>query len=525
MQGDIKKESSMAIKRYNDRYHIRVFLWGREIGTLTWVPDRKLSYFFFSQEYFRQPYDICPLTNPKDSNSTRQAIYGTSLNSPYQEDKIYQGLPPFLADSLPDRWGNAIFDKWFADKKLPEYTKTPITKLSFLGKRAMGAFEFVPATETVSDISQAVNIQDLYEQACRFEEEMLTKSVSQDRLSVENLAVLGASPGGSRKKAIVSMSLDGCFRSGSVSTREDWKHYIIKFNTPFYSISETEYTYWELAREAGIKMMPSELLEIEGTKHFLTERFDRRDGAKVMMQTLAAINPEAHSYEDLFRTCRRLNIPMQEIIGLYRQTVFNFLLNNTDDHNKNFSFVMDKDFRWHLSPAYDVTFIIADNGIEGEWNHCLSLMGKFTDVTEEELVSFGKKNDIPKPESIIKDIRQISLTFEEKARKNGINGFCTEMISKRLHELGRKSEAVSVEQSIQLGATKLDDIHFEMSEKGNIHLCAKIDGQVKKIVLTSKKEVFTEIMQKGFNLMDSGEREAIFRKLFGERLKERGIKF
>lgn len=47
--------------------------------------------------------------------------------------------------------------------------------------------------------------------------------------------------------------------------------------------SEIEYVYYLMAKKAGIKMMPSKLIEINGQKHFLTQRFDRRNGQKLLI--------------------------------------------------------------------------------------------------------------------------------------------------------------------------------------------------------------------------------------------------
>mgnify|MGYP002508288985 CR=1 FL=1 len=83
-------------------------------------------------------------------------------------------------------------------------------------------------------------------------------------------------------------------------------------------------------------------MSVEGVKHFMTKRFDRKNGEKIHMQTLAAINPDVDSYEDLFATCRSLKLTETEISQLFRRLVFNVMANNTDDHNKNFSFLLDR---------------------------------------------------------------------------------------------------------------------------------------------------------------------------------------
>ena len=504
----------MAIKR-NNRNQLRVLLWGKEIGTLTWVPERSLAYFHFSDEYFRQSYDLCPITHPKNEPETRFAIYGESIKSPDTGTKIYQGLPPFLADSLPDRWGNAIFDKWFAEKGLPASSKNALTKLSFIGNRSMGAFEFQPMQEKDFYADKQVNLRELYEESLIIQKQLDRNAIPAEKASIENIAALGTSPGGSRSKAIISIAPDGTYHSGKTAIDPSWRHCIIKFNDQKYTVAEIEKTYYDLAKAAGLEMSSSELIEINDINHFITERFDRKNGKKVMMQTLAAINPEANTYEELFQTCRKLSIPAKEIEKLFRQTVFNFLMNNTDDHKKNFSFTMDEDGTWHLSPPYDITFVINNNGNEPEKTHCMSLKGKDTDVTEEDLKAFAVQNDIRNPEKIIREVREASLLFEERAKKNGVNPFYLEMISNRLNELGRPHTNESlIETKTRLNGHSVSEIRFEKSLKGNIHAFATIDGEEKRIVITPKKKTYDTIISKGFNNMDSKDKIKIVKSLF-----------
>ena len=81
---------------------VDVFLWGTCIGRLKWDSERQLSVFQFTDEYFSEPYDVCPLTHGKQ----------TAISSFYgNKGDLYQGLPEFLADSLPDRWGSTLFNK------------------------------------------------------------------------------------------------------------------------------------------------------------------------------------------------------------------------------------------------------------------------------------------------------------------------------------------------------------------------------------------------------------------------------
>ena len=99
-------------------------------------------------------------------------------------------------------------------------------------------------------------------------------------------------------------------------------------------------TYYEMAVKAGINMMPSRLYKVDGKNHFITQRFDRKQGKKIHTQTLAAMYPHAESYEQLITVCRKLHLPEADCVEVFRRMVFNILSNNTDDHNKNFSFII-----------------------------------------------------------------------------------------------------------------------------------------------------------------------------------------
>lgn len=256
--------------------------------------------------------------------------------------------------------------------------------------------------------------------------------------------------------------------------------------------------------------MDSRLIEVEGTRHFLTRRFDRKDGKKLFMQTLAAVNPDAHSYEDLFRTCRELEIPKPEIDELFRRAVFNVLTGNTDDHEKNFSFLMSQDGEWHLAPAYDLTFIIATNGIEAETRHCMSIGGKYSDIEIDDLLRLGRDNSVRNPEEVIEAVLKGTANFEELATANGVDNFHIELISRRLQELRGTTPEAHPFSFISEDGLEVTGIRFERSTKGNIHLVANINDREEKYVITPKKEVFQTIMESGFNRMsDEKKRELV----------------
>ena len=479
----------MATRNNKDIQTLSVTLWGTTIGTLQWNPRRGISLFWFSPDYFEAGYDIAPITHPKATESPAIAIYGL------KEPKIYQGLPPFLADSLPDRWGNAVFDQWFKDEGLHEKDKTPLTKLSFIGKRAMGAFEFFPIRDNGFYDNDLVKIDLLYEQAKLIEAQLAGKIIpAEEPLTRQALTAIGTSAGGRQMKAIIAIAPDGSIHSGQTSANPKYKHCLIKFNTPEHALSETEMTYFQMARQCGITIMDSRLIEVEGVRHFLTRRFDRKDGQKQFMQTLAAVNPDAHSYEELFGTCRELEVPKPEIDELFRRAVFNVLTNNTDDHEKNFSFMMSQNGEWHLAPAYDLTFIIATNGIEPEKRHCMSIGGKFDNISIDDLLRLGRDNSVRNPEEVIDAVMKGTANFEALADANGMDSFHIELISRRLQELRGATPESTVFSFVSEDGLVVSDIRFERTTKGNIHLLANVNGREKKFVITPKKEVYQTIL-------------------------------
>lgn len=404
-------------------------LWGQEIGQLSWNPAKRNSYFFFSKEYLKSGLDIAPLTASSKSPAARFAIYGNTDSAKYQK------LPPFIADSLPDDWGNTLFDLWFAEHHYHEKDKTPLAKLSFVGSRAMGALEFVPCSEDAFSAYEKLMIPKLYELAKKIEKDRELAMISpEETLTQKALMAVGTSAGGRFKKAIIAMDDAGNIYSGQTSAREDRRYYILKFNTPEFCLSEIEKTWYDLAIKAGITMMPSRLMEVEGTCHFLTERFDRRGGEKIFTQTLAAVNPEAYCYEDLFSTCRQLSISKDELNELYLRMVFNILSGNTDDHAKNFSFIMEKDGSWHLSPAYDLCFILK-TATTPEKHHVFSIRGKHEDITISDLLDFAVQNDIKSPVKYIETVKDTLRGFRAFATANGVAPLFIDIIESRLREL------------------------------------------------------------------------------------------
>ena len=107
-------------------------LWGREVGRLSIDSHRHLPFFEYNREWIASGLDISPLNASIKQPQNLRPIFGAS-------EKIYQKLPPFLADSLPDAWGNELFEQWRQQQGIRIGDITPLDKLAFIGRRAMGA--------------------------------------------------------------------------------------------------------------------------------------------------------------------------------------------------------------------------------------------------------------------------------------------------------------------------------------------------------------------------------------------------
>ena len=177
-----------------------------------------------------------------------------------------------------------------------------------------------------------------------------------------------------------------------------------------------------MARDCGIDMMPSRLVEIEGTQNFLTQRFDRVDGIRIHTQTMAAMSSFADTYEDLFVIGRKINLTAEEQTQQYRRMVFNILAGNVDDHTKNFSFLMYPNGEWHISPAYDLIFSI-DPDSRFFRNHELSVRGKRNNITRKDLIDFAKAQDIKNPANIIEQTIEVVKKFDDYAEQVGVSEY------------------------------------------------------------------------------------------------------
>lgn len=477
---------------------LKVMLWGREVGRLCIEPRRHLPYFEYNREWIESGLDISPLDASIKLPQNLRPIFGAS-------EKIYQKLPPFLADSLPDAWGNALFEQWRLQQGIKPGEITPLDKLAFIGKRAMGALEFFPETSNF-DSKENLNLKALIDLAEQIYTQRENAHIDSDQsLTMQALMAVGTSAGGRQPKAIIAINSEtGEIRSGQVGGLKGFEHCILKFGIKERSTAELEMTYYEMARKAGIKMTSCWLMDVEGDKHFVTKRFDREGERKLHMQTLAALYPEADSYERLLWVCRKMRLSELDSEEVFRRMVFNILANNTDDHNKNFSFLMDEQGRWSLSPAYDLTYIFNTGGFLPETRHCLMIRGKYDGATLEDVMALAAENGIRKAESIIREVGKAVMVFRAIAEKNGVKeqwiSAVENTLNKNLEYWGITQHKVGISY-VDADGRKVENARIEQQYKGNYHLLATIDGKERKYVIRKKTVEHEEISRMGMAIL------------------------
>ena len=386
----------------------KVRMFGMDVGTFSWDTSYDVARFEYDGQFVGKGIEPSPLMMPVRP--------GRSYSFANLNREVFNGLPGMLADSLPDTYGKALFDKWLT--LTGRTAGNPIETLCFLGKRCMGALEFEPATGPMANADANIEIDSLVSvarEALSTKEEFGTNMDVDRKAAIAEILRLGTSAGGQRAKAIIAYNkATGEVRSGQVKAPEGFDHYLIKLDgvSAAAGFRETEnfgrleYSFYLLAKECGIDMTECLLIEENGRAHFLTKRFDRESGEKIHMQTLCGIAHydfhlrRAYSYEQAFNVMRRLHLPYVQAEKMFLRMVFNVVIRNQDDHTKNISFLMDKSGRWRLSPAYDIGYAYNPGG---SWTdtHQMSINGKFDNITREDLLACAASNSIRNAPEII----------------------------------------------------------------------------------------------------------------------------
>jgi serine/threonine-protein kinase HipA len=407
---------------------INIRLWGQDVAAMVWSEEQEFATLEFYETFAKTGIDISPLMMPLSDIFRGERLY----SFPALRGKTFNGLPGLIADSLPDDYGNSIIDEWFASRRTT-VSVTPLDRLCYIGKRGMGALEFEPAnSDELLNESSRIEIEQLTTLAKDVlnRRESFQENLRSNNKTVIDILKIGTSAGGAKPKAIIAFDeKTGEVRSGQVKAPDGFTYWLLKFdgletyklrdNPP--GIGRIEYAYHKMAVDCGIRMTECCLLKDGKNAHFMTKRFDRTDsGEKLHTQTLCGIahfdRDNRYSYEQLFQTMRRLQLPYPDMEQMFRRMVFNVVARNHDDHTKNHSFIMDKSGNWRLASAYDLCYSYSPSS---KWTsvHQLSLNGKRDNFTREDLNEIAEKMDIKKGKEIIRQIVDVVSHWKNYANE------------------------------------------------------------------------------------------------------------
>ncbi len=414
-----------------------IWLWNKLVGAVLWDESQGLASFEFDSSFLRLGLDIAPLTMPISSGKRLHSFAEnrSGRNDPYD---TFRGLPGLLADMLPDKYGNQLINSWLLQNGRASDSLNPVELLCFIGKRGVGALEIRPSLRKESVRSSSLELDSLIGVANKIlntKEGFKTDFEKEEEKALADILKIGTSAGGARAKAVIAYNpKTGEVKSGQVKAPKGFSNWIIKFDGvtdhqfgTSAGYGRVEMAYYLMALEAGIEMNESRLLEENGRAHFMTKRFDRTDsGEKIHMQSLCGIRHfdfnqvGYYSYEQVFETMRMLRLSYPEAEQMFRRMVFNVLSRNCDDHTKNFAFLMDKNGKWRLSPAYDICFAYRPGSI---WvsSQSLQVNGKRENISDSDFLEVAKKMNIKKAEESIYQVRSSILKWAEFAEEAGLN--------------------------------------------------------------------------------------------------------
>jgi serine/threonine-protein kinase HipA len=424
-----------------------VYLWGTCIGDLYLRDDSSYAQFEYRKDFVEQVegtgIQVAPIMMPV---SNKVYSFGGLADS-------FHGVPGMIADSLPDKYGNAVINHWLTTRGISEAEFNVIDRLRYTGTRGMGALEYRPALGPNASENEIVNVSEMV----RFASDVLNRrdeiKIDMQDATYSQLLKLGTSAGGARAKAVIAWNEStNEVKSGQTNPEPGFDYWLMKFDgvsqngdhnledEPEYTL--IEYAYYLMACEAGIDMSECRLFTENGKHHFMTKRFDRLNGGKLHMQTLAALahidynTPRLCSYEMAASYMKKIDIRQKSMEQFYRRMVFNVLAVNRDDHVKNISFLMDRNGEWSLSPAYDVTF---SYNATNTWlrAHQMLINNKMENINIEDLISCGKAMGLGRVKcvSILEEVKAAVNEFADIAANVGVRAQTIDAINKTVKEL------------------------------------------------------------------------------------------
>lgn len=424
-----------------------VRLWGRTIGAVALQDGEEVAAFEYDPAFAQSGIQVAPIAMPL----SRQVYRFPELSR-----QTFLGLPGLLADSLPDRFGNALIDAWLASQGRQPASFNAVERLCYTGERGMGALEFAPSIGPKARQTNPIEIGKLVELASEVltHRNKLQASFADEEKehALRDILRVGTSAGGARAKAVIAWNpKTNEVRSGQVQAARGFEYWLLKFDGVSGNKDKEledpqgygviEYAYALMARECGIDISECRLFEENGRHHFMTRRFDRlASGEKLHMQSLCALAhydfnmAGAYSYEQALLVMRQLQLPMQAIEQQFRRMAFNIVARNQDDHVKNIAFLMNKSGEWSLAPAFDVTYSFNPSGA---WtaSHQMTMNGKRDQFGMDDFNACARSASLKRGRAatIVAEVQTTVSKWRSFAEQASLPEAVSEKIQRSLH--------------------------------------------------------------------------------------------
>jgi serine/threonine-protein kinase HipA len=407
----------MTLSGHNTIIHVN-YCRGKEVvpfGKLLWKDKR--IYFEYKNSFLETGLNLSPFKLPLKAGII------------VCDDHVFDGLFGLFNDSLPDGWGRLLLDRKLRTLDINPNGITPLDRLSYTGSRGMGALQYEPE---INDPQKFTFINDLDKIA----EESMKVLEYDDNQFIDDLLIMNGSSAGARPKVLIAIqSKEKTISNNNLNEiHNDW---IVKFRSSQdpKDIGSIEYAYNLMAKSAGLIIPEIKLFKSKiGSGHFGVKRFDRVESKFIHVHTLCGLLHADHRYPTLdysaiMKVTMLLTQNHHEVQRQFRNAVFNVFAHNRDDHSKNFSFLMDEDGLWHVSPAYDLTF---SSGPGGE--HCTSVMGEGRAPTTSHLLKLAQAAGIPDTITwqIIEEVKNAVMLWPAFAKEANVSAQSLQSIYKVL---------------------------------------------------------------------------------------------
>lgn len=380
-------------------------------------------YFEYDRLFFNKGLEISPLKCPLRP--------GVQTFDPF----LFEGLPGVFNDSLPDGWGRLLLDRKVRSQGMLPEQFSPLDRLAHVGHTGIGALMYEP--DYGQESAQAS--LDLHQLAMHVQQVLNGKA--EDVL--QELLALNGSSAGARPKVMVGVDDKKCNIIYSTQHLPNgFESWLVKFPNAHDGLDAgaIEYVYALMAMDAGIDMTAVHLFSAQkGPGYFATKRFDRDNNNRLHTHSACGLlhsdfRTPSLDYEDLMALTMLLTRDVREAQKMFRLAVFNVLAHNRDDHAKNFSFLMDANGQWRLSPAYDLTF---SSGPRSEQSTMVMGEGKNPFITH--LTQLGLEAKLPRASinTVIEQTRNALSRWRKLATTHGVSKVNIDLIAEKIESSNR----------------------------------------------------------------------------------------